>query len=312
MRRVLLILGCLLGLAGLVPQARANLSGTVVLVSSDGADAYIEAAQALTAELERLGLPRQQVMLVRADQLSSARAPSPSLYIALGLEAAATLSRQAPVAPVLCALIPKFSFEAVLAADKRRASSQFSAIYLSQPFERQLALARLVSPGLRRLGVLWGPQSQDRAPALRTAAQGQGLELIEGTVVEGAPLFAPLKMVLEQAELLLALPDSWVYNSNSIQNILLSALRAGVPLAGFSPAYAKAGAMYSLHTTPSQVGLQAAAVASRVLLGQSLPSTPVYGRDFEVTVNPAVARAFGRSLDAQWLKAELLRREKSP
>lgn len=312
MRRTVLLLAILSGLAGAVRPAWANLTGTVVLVSSDSTQAYAETAQTLTAELERAGLPRQQVTLLRADQVAASRVSSPTLYIALGLEAAAALSRQSPASPVLCALIPRASFEAVLAADKRRASSQFSALYLTQPFERQLALARLVFPGLRRLGVIWGPQSQDQAPTLRNLTQAQGLELIEGTVTDSAGLYPPLKSVLEQAQLLLSVPDTLVFNSNTIQNILLSALRAGVPMAGFSPGYTKAGALYSLHTTPAQVGLQAAGLAARVLGGQSLPATPVYGRDFEITVNPAVARVFGRTLDTSALKAELLRREKMP
>ena len=312
MRRAVLLVACLCGLAGVVRPAWANLTGTVAVVSSDSTQAYADAAQALIAELERLGLPRQQVSLLRPDQIGATRQASPALYIALGLEAAAALSRQSPAAPVLCALIPRASFEAVLAADKRRASSQFSALYLTQPFERQLALARLVFPGVRRLGVLWGPQSQGQAPALRNLTQAQGLELIEGTVTDSANLYPPLKGVLEQAQLLLAVPDTLVFNSNTIQNILLSALRAGVPLAGFSAGYTKAGALYSLHTTPAQVGLQAAGLAARVLGGQSLPATPVYGRDFDITVNPAVARAFGRPLDTSALKAELLSREKMP
>lgn len=312
MDRRLVIRTGLLGLAALAWPAQATLSGRLVLVSSDHAPAYADTAQAFTAELERLGLPRQQVTLMGIDQLASLRTPAPALFIALGLEAAAALSRLGPPAPVLCALIPRVSFEAVLAADRRRASSQFSALYLTQPFERQLTLARLVFPGLRRLGVLWGPQSQDQAPALRSVAQAQGLELIEGTVSDTANLYPPLKMVLEQAEMLLAVPDTLVFNSNTIQNILLSAVRAGVPMAGFSPAYARAGALFALHMTPAQVGLQAAGLAARVLAGQPLPANPVYGRDFDVTINPAVARAFGRSLDAQALKAELLRREKPP
>lgn len=291
--------------------ARAALA-TVVILSSDASPAYQEASSALSAELERRGLPRDQVLHLTAGTSMRAEPLAPRLYVALGVAAASQLARMAPSVPVLCALIPRLGFDAVLAAAGRRASSQFTALYLSQPFERQLGLARLALPGVRRVGVLWGPDQQVQASALRAVARTMDMELIEATVTDRDALYTPLREVLARAQLLLAVPDPLVFNSLSIQNILLSAYRARVPLAGFSEGYTRAGALFSLSMTPTQVGVQAAEMTSQFLQGRALPAVPVYGQDFWVSVNQPVARSLGLELDAQALRAELLRLERKP
>ena len=80
------------------------------------------------------------------------------------------------------------------------------------------------------------------------------------------PIFPALKQVLEDAEVLLALADAQIYNSNSLQNILLTSFRARVPLVAFSPAYVRAGALMAVHVTPTQLGAQAGVIARGVLL----------------------------------------------
>ena len=118
--------------------------------------------------------------------------------------------------------------------------------------------------------------------------------------------------MLEDADLLLAVPDPQLYNSSSIQNILLASFRANVPLMAFSPAYVRAGALLALHVTPTQIGLQAAAIARGVLQGKALSATPLYSQDFSVAVNEHVARSLGLTLEPDALRVRLRRREGAP
>lgn len=285
---------------------------TVVIVSSERSPAYVETAEALVGELERSGLSRAEVLQFSAQEWSAAGPLSPKLFVALGTEAANVLARVAPGAPVLCTLLPRNSFERALQLSGRKSSSQFSALYLDQPLSRQLELIRLALPAARRIGVLWGPESQMHASALKDLAQASGLELEEATVGRDELIFSSLKRVLERADLLLALADPQVYNSGSIQNILLASFRAKVPLVAFSPAYVRAGALFALHVTPSQIGRQAATMARGVLQGKALPASPVYSQDFSITVNEHVARSLGLTLDADALRTRLRSREGPP
>lgn len=290
----------------------AHAAPTVVIVSSERSAAYVEAAEALVDELERGGLSRVEVLQVTVLELAAAGSLTPKLFVALGSEAANVLAKTEPRAPVLCTLLPRSSFERALLTSGRKASSQFSAVYLDQPLSRQLELIRIALPAARRVGVLWGPESQAQAPALKALAQARGLELAEATVGSNEFFFPGLKRVLEDADLLLAVPDPQLYNSGSVQNILLASFRARVPLVAFSPAYVRAGALLALHVTPTQIGLQAAAIARGVLQGKTLSATPLYSQDFSVAVNEHVARSLGLTLEPDALRARLRRREGTP
>lgn len=297
---------------GAFAGACAHAAPTLVIVSSERSAAYVEAAQALVDELERGGLSRGEVLQVTALELAGAGPLTPKLFVALGFEAANVLAKTEPRAPVLCTLLPRSSFEHALLASGRKASPQFSALYLDQPFSRQLELIRIALPTARRVGVLWGPESQAKAPGLKVQAHASGLELVEATVGRNELFFTSLKRVLEEADLLLAVADPQLYNSSSIQNILLASFRAKVPLVAFSPAYVRAGALLALYVTPTQIGQQAATIARGVLQGKTLSATPLYSQDFSVAVNEHVARSLGLTLEPDALRARLRRREGTP
>lgn len=305
----LLLLGLwLCAMAG----ATVRAAPAVVIVSSEVSAAYVEADQALVSELERGGLARSEVQRMTAAEFTAAPPPSAKLFVALGAQAALALARAPPAAPVLCTLLPRSAFERVLQASGRKASAQFSALFLDQPLSRQLALVRFALPGAARLGVLWGPESQALSPTLSALAAVSGFKVVEARIGQNEEIFTGLRRVLGGADVLLAVPDPEVFNANSLQNILLASFRARVPMVAFSPAYVRAGALLALYVTPAQIGQQAAEMARVVLQGKALPALPAYPQGFSVSVNAHVARSLGLDLDAGALSAHLSRREVSP
>ncbi len=306
--RLLLLVLWLSGFCSAYGQAALS----VVVVTSEGGASMAHAAAALISELERGGLPRHHILQLTAAELAGAGPLAPKLFVALGSEAANALAAVELRVPVLCALLPRLSFERILRAHGRKPSAQFSALYLDQPLSRQLELIRLALPDARRIGVLWGPESYQEAGALRSAALAREFKLVEVSVVAEGTIFKGLKSVLEDSDVLLALADPQVYNSSSIQNTLLTSFRARVPLVAFSPAYVRAGALLALHVTPEQVGRQAAAMVGSVLQGKALSALPVYSQEFTVGVNAHVARALGLKLEGQDLGERLRLREAAP
>lgn len=306
--RSLGLVWCLLCLAA----EGAHAAVTVVVVTSERSAPMVEAAEALVSELERSGVSRYDLLQLTASEMADAGPLSPKLFVAIGSPAAQLLAKADLRVPVLCILLPRQGFERALQGSGRKSSPLFSAIYLDQPLSRQLELIRLALPEARRLGVLWGPESAPQAPALRSAALANGLSLAEATLGPGDAFFKGVKSVLGDADLLLAVPDALVFNSGSIQNILLTSFRARVPLVAFSPAYVKAGALMAVHVTPVQVGHQAALLVRGVLQGRSLPAQPVYSVEFSVAVNEHVARSLGLKLDGAALGERLRLREAAP
>lgn len=291
--------------------ARAQGSGPsvrVVIVSSDTAVAYAQAAQAVVDTLVRQGVARSDISQVFASELvlrqQSGLPLCPAVCVALGSEATRVLLAGPVKSPVVSALIPRRSFERLLRSSGKAGSALVSAIYLDQPLARQLALVRLA--------VVLGPESSAFAANLRVVAAAHEMSLQDVTVNNLDDLAESLPQLLAQSDVLLALADPLVFNSSTIQNILLSSFRARVPMVAFSPAYVRAGALLALYTTPVQAGQQAAEVVLGLLRGRPLPDRAMEPNDFEVGVNTQVARSLGWSFDVDVLRQALRRQDRLP
>jgi len=283
------------------------------VVSSNKVAAYQEASDALTQELMRNSVARQDMLTVNSTDLpeSSACMQDARVIVSLGTEALRQVMGRGLRTAVIAGLIPRISFEQVMADAGKKAAANVTAVYLDQPFARQLDLLRLALPKSRRVGVVWGPDSVAQQPALAAAAQARGLELVEVTVAEGAALIGVLNQALRDADVLLAVADNTVYNSSTAAPILLTSYRARTPVLAFSPAYVKAGALLAVHTTPTQSGNQLAGMAQYFLQNGALPASQ-YPADFSVSANDYVARSLGLAIDAKALAERLRKQEKRP
>jgi len=288
----------------------------VVVVSSASSPAYQEVSKSLFNALQRSGFSSGAVVLLSSDELmrqaKAGQLDSVRIFVGLGVRATQSLLSAGVTAPVLSTLIPRRSFEQLLQSSGRKTSGLLSAIYLDQPLRRQLALVRLALPQARQVGVLLGLDSVGKLSELRTQAQGAALRVRTAEVVSDQALFPALREVLDGSDVFLALADPRVFNSASIQNILLSSFKARVPMVAFSPAYARAGASLVLYSSPAQVGKQAGLVVIAALRNGHLPEQPIEPDDFVVDVNPNVTRALGLTLDGAELRQALRRLERLP
>ena len=206
--------------------------------------------------------------------------------------------------PIVATLLPRSVFE----AQRRRLTVSAVGVVLDQPAVRQVTLLRYAFPHMRRLGVLFGPDSAQYQTAFEKAATEQGLQLNAYKVETEDNLYPALQRVLEENDVLLAIPDATVYNGRSIQNVLLASYRQKVPMMGFSPAYVRAGAMLALYSSPAQIGNQTVRVVQGMLSGMALQ--PVQSpTEFMVGVNASVSRSLGFRLSEDALRIQLQGKE---
>ena len=270
----------------------------VVILLGESGSAYSEVAGALRAELERGGIAAADVK-EGTDLAGLTRNPA-KLYIAVGAVALqAALDAEAKV-PVLATLLPQASYQRMVEQAGPLGGRQISAVWLDQPLSRQFALIRLALPDKRRVGIVLGPQSSALSGSMSVTAEAQDLRLFTSRANTPDAIYTALQKLMGDIDVLLAAPDPAVYNSNTIQSILLTTYRAQVPLIGFSPAYVKAGALLALYSTPRQLGSQAGEIARAVLAGRPLPPAQP-PRDFSISSNTHVAHSLGAHLadDAQ-------------
>lgn len=311
-RTVLLRILLTLGLWLLALTCARAAEPVIQIVISERSSSYLETADALCNELERSGMPRSEMQVVSIGELPGGAAVPSRLVVTVGSQALAAMAAGDQRPAMLATLLPRVAFEQILHTTTRKPSPSFSAIYLNQPFGRQLDLIRLALPEAHRVGVLWGGQAYGQIGAMQAAAQERNIQLVSARIGAGETVFPALQRVLDDSDVLLSVPDPQIYNSASIQNILLTSFRKRVPFAGFSPAYVAAGALFSVHSTPAMIGRQAATLARNFLQGRGLPATAVYPADFTVTVNEQVARSLGLSLSAAALQDRLRQMERTP
>lgn len=261
----------------------------VVVVQSENSEPYLEFTQTL-----RDNILKRNVDLVVVDDPAKP-VPDADLVISAGMKAAtAAAASSAPA--VLNVLIPKAGYEELLRNFPARANSRtFSAIFLDQPLARQIRLIAAILPDKRRIGVLFDSFPKDELIQLRQQISRQGLTLHELAINPALPLHDALQEVLQDSEVLLALPDSTVYNSSTLRNILLATYRSGVPLIGFSSGYVKAGALCAVFSTQAQIAVQAAMAIQQFWETSTLPVAQ-YPQLFEVMVNEQVGRSLGLNI----------------
>lgn len=190
--------------------------------------------------------------------------------------------------PVLATMVPSYIYTELLA--KHPAVQQLSAIFIDQPWERQVNFLRAVLPERKRIGVLYSQGMHfDKAELTRLLVK-HGATLIEKAADSKGPLFNDLESILSASDVLLAVPDSAIYNSNNIRNILLESYRHGVPLVGLSQSYVNAGAVCAIFSTVKQLAIQSSETVISFSKTMQLPN-PQYPVTFTIAFNQQVARS---------------------
>lgn len=292
-RLVLLALLCWIGLG---PAAYAADDFRMLMVLSDGQKLYQNFANSFQQTLPA----NMQVVVVERAEDFSADALGADLILSVGMKAAEAVAGKTRT-PLLAAMIPRNRYPDLAA---KQQSAQTSAIYVDQPWSRQAELIRAALPERKKVGVLHTQATRLDLNELRKQLEMRGATLVVKQISSSASLFEDLEDILARSEVLLAVPDSEIYNSNNIRNILLTSYRHGIPLVGISQAYVNAGALCALFSTPEQLAAQARTMAIAYTQNRSLPEAQ-YPAMYSIAVNQEVARTLGDAIKP----AELLRQE---
>lgn len=274
-------------------MAGAATPAEVAIVLSEKGGVYSEMADEMRSQLAA----ETKVSLHDTATLGSLAGSKPDFLVAVGAKAAQALAARPAPTPLLVTLLPRTAFEQ-LAAGRKRGDRPMSAVFLDQPFARQLNLIRLALPGAKRIGILLGADSHPHFHELNVAAMDRQLHIQALQVEKGQDIAWTLQRLLPDIDLLLALPEPAVFNAGTIQMILLSAYRQQIPMVGFSAAYTRAGAILSLHSTPQQIARQAGDMLRIALSSGRLPA-PQPPREYQVSTNPHVARSLGLAIESE-------------
>ena len=157
-----------------------------------------------------------------------------------------------------------------------------TAVYAEPAPADQLRLAALLYRRPVRAAAILGPETGFLLPQL--AGQAEILHAARGDDM------SDLLARIGRSEVLLALPDSTVYNPENIRNILLSTYRRKQGVIGFSSDMVKVGALATTYSEIEDINAQVAEMAASFVATGELPP-PQFPRYFRTAINEGVARS---------------------
>ncbi|MBP9713873.1 MAG: hypothetical protein KBD60_09325 [Sterolibacterium sp.] len=305
----------------------AQAAGARVLILADATAVTRQLQYIVDAELRRGSLQQSpvsplspaslvaQVMLMESDpsaQAGGETLPAADVLLAVGPVALRQALAQPSIRRIVAVLVTRDTLELSLAQKPLRAGREVHAIVLDQPLTRYLDLIHLALPKAKNIGLMSGGDDKQAAQyrSLEKQAEERGMKLTTLRLVDdtSAGLISRLDELLEQSDVLLALPDTRIHNRANVQPLLLTTYRAGVPVVAYSEAYGRAGALLALYSTPEQLAQQASEVLLQLLQSRNpLPHSVQMPKYFSVYVNGAVARSLGLSISSGIILRERLR-----
>lgn len=283
------------------------IAAAVLVVTGERGGAYDEAIEALRERVTSRA-NRPTIADIDWDDYRDAPLEDTRIVVTVGSQAAQVVAQRNAAVPVLNILLPRAAFEA---GRHRNGRADHSAIFLDQPPTRQIAAIAEALPQWKRVALISGPQTASLAAELAGTARAAGFDVSQAEIDSERELYAAMRQTLPEPAILLAVPDRQIFNSHTIQNILLTSYRKHSPLFGFSPAYVRAGALLGLYSTPAQIAAQAAEAVLAVLEGGPLPPAG-HPEQFTIGINATVARSLGIELDrAEAIAARIRQREEA-
>ncbi len=250
-------------------------AGLLVVSKSDQAKSFHQ-------HLVRLA-PQLKITLYSADELSVN--PQVDRWLTIGPKALAKLLAAPDTKQPILAL-----FVTLSAANKLKAefpNRAFSLLDNTPTLERQLSLIKVLTPHAKRIAVFYSAQAKAQLADLQALASRLNFQLLTSQLNDPLNWKRDALKTLKDADLVLALNDSAIYNATNIRSILMRLYRAGRPLVGPDKGYVRAGAVASTYS-----GVQETLKAVSDLLKSDATWPEVIKNPyFNVSINAQVARS---------------------
>jgi putative ABC transport system substrate-binding protein len=270
---------------------------TIALLTSQGSP-YMRVSDSLNEGLENLGGIRLQ-QLSTEDMSSEPHTiiNDSELTIAIGTKALRFLTEHHPDATVLAVFTTTYSFNAAAAKlpSNRR---KFFGLFIDQPLERYLYLARLLLPEAKNLGITGQPNKHGEGRRAQVIAAECGFVFQNTNILEDSNPIRLLDSLFTQSDAFLALPNTSSTSKNTAKWILYLASRHQKPVIAFSENYVTGGALAAVYAAPDDISKEAKNIVAD-WLKSGVPAIPWrrMGRQFSVKTNTGIARYLGLTLD---------------
>lgn len=193
--------------------------------------------------------------------------------------------------------------------DKERNSND-AILYMTQTYCRQIRFIRELNRQWKIISILNSKQKPIDSAQIQQCAKEHDIKIYIVSTTDEDNVTDKIKHALHHSDVLLALPDSNIYNSRTVKNILLTSYRYRKPVIAFSKNFVNAGALAAIYSDTEMI-----AMTARKLIEQhfysSTPIQPInYPDAFDISINRQVFRALDIPVpDVDTIKMTLQQKE---
>ena len=246
------------------------------LISKPSAD-YVAVMDTVRRGLEKT-LPGQfkvSVEFVSRQNDSDLQPESNDLIVTIGTAAADTAYRQIANSqdlslPILSVLITESSFSALakryFGSDEGAFVRHISSVFIDQPVDRSIRLAKLLLPAAKKTSVMLGPSSAGQQARIAKIIDKTGMESEFVSIGASDNPIHKIEPALSRSDVFIPVPDSRLINLATAKWILHLSYRHKVPVITFSRTYLRAGALAAVFSSPDNVAKQTLELVSQIIL----------------------------------------------
>lgn len=238
-------------------------------------------------------LPSAKVTI--ADPKKRIQGKRNTVSIAVGPSAFRALLAQNTDGIVISLFTSSQAYNAILESRPDQYVVPITAIYAEPSPDDQLRLISMLYKKRVGVAVLISDKAAYLKPVLQQVARQKNLDLTFEHISPGDSLNRALNNTAS-LPVLLAIPDSTIYNAESIRNILITAYRHNQSVIGFSAAFVRAGALASIYSSIDDIVTQVDELIDEYENTGRLPE-PRFPKYFSVIVNDDVARSLNIVVD---------------
>ena len=283
----------ILAIALLLFGAVHVIAADVVIVRTSDAEPYTQAEAALRQQLGEKNYKIKSLLAREAsDKGIEASIGRPDVVVAIGTASARWLHKQLPADVKLMYCMVSNPSDATLLQ-----GHPCVGVSTDVPITDQLKLIAEALPRARSVGFMYRsdtPEGKAQLADLQKALPGDWH--IEAIAVNDYPSVAAAIDALLQRPIDIAwtTADQKLYDTACVRTLLLSAVRAKIPVWGYSLGFVRAGALIGVVVEPAAQGRQVADLIARTISDPAGFKTRAVDPDhFQIAVNKIVAEQIG-------------------
>jgi ABC-type uncharacterized transport system substrate-binding protein len=214
-----------------------------------------------------------------------------TLYIAVGNRSLQQLLENNITGPILAVFISRLSFHRILEEyNTNQRNIRVSAVFSDPSPMQQLYLTKHLVRSEPTTAVVISKRTEFLKNELQLASEITGIPLQIVTHNENDSISKTLSQ-LSSARILLALPDSLIYNTDTVKRIILSAYRNNQSIVGFSRQFVKAGGLATVYSDIDHIKNEVVYLIGKYIADNKLLD-PTYTSDFNIEVNDRVSSSY--------------------